>query len=98
MGVLLFAVHPVSTASRVDSVPPLSVVAIIPARYASTRFPGKALADIDGRTMIEHVYRRVAASPAVSQVIIATDDLRIATRVSDFGGRVRLTKATHETG
>ena len=48
--------------------------------------------------MIEHVYRRVAASSAVSQVIIATDDLRIATRVSDFGGRVRLTKASHATG
>jgi 3-deoxy-manno-octulosonate cytidylyltransferase (CMP-KDO synthetase) len=48
--------------------------------------------------MIEHVYRRVAASSAVSQVIIATDDLRIATRVSDFGGRVRLTKASHQTG
>lgn len=48
--------------------------------------------------MIEHVYRRVAASSVVSQVIIATDDLRIATRVSDFGGRVRLTKASHETG
>jgi 3-deoxy-manno-octulosonate cytidylyltransferase (CMP-KDO synthetase) len=48
--------------------------------------------------MIEHVYRRVAASSAVSQVIIATDDLRIATRVSDFGGRVRLTKASHLTG
>ena len=47
--------------------------------------------------MIEHVYRRVSASPIVSQVIVATDDLRIATRVHDFGGRVRLTKA-HETG
>jgi len=48
--------------------------------------------------MIEHVYRRVAASKRVSQVIVATDDLRIATRVHDFGGKVRLTKATHETG
>jgi len=48
--------------------------------------------------MIEHVYRRVAASRVVSQVIVATDDLRIATRVNDFGGKVRLTKATHETG
>lgn len=48
--------------------------------------------------MIEHVYRRVAASPVVSQVIVATDDLRIATRVGEFGGAVRLTKATHETG
>lgn len=48
--------------------------------------------------MIEHVYRRVAASPLVSEVIVATDDLRIATRVNEFGGKVRLTKATHETG
>ena len=48
--------------------------------------------------MIEHVYRRVAMSPIVSRVIVATDDLRIATRVTAFGGHVRLTKATHETG
>jgi len=47
--------------------------------------------------MIEHVYRRVSASPIVSEVIVATDDLRIATRVNEFGGKVRLTKA-HETG
>ncbi len=48
--------------------------------------------------MIEHVYRRAAAAPFVSEVIVATDDLRIATRVTAFGGKVRLTKATHETG
>jgi 3-deoxy-manno-octulosonate cytidylyltransferase (CMP-KDO synthetase) len=96
--VLLFVVHPASTGSRVDSVLPLSIVAVIPARYASTRLPGKPLADLDGRPMIEHVYRRVAASKLLSQVIVATDDLRIATRVHDFGGKVRLTKATHETG
>ncbi len=95
---LLFVVHPVSTGSKVDSVPPLRIVAVIPARYASTRLPGKVLADLDGRTMIEHVYRRAKASRAVSEVIVATDDLRVATRVSDFGGKVRLTKATHETG
>jgi 3-deoxy-manno-octulosonate cytidylyltransferase (CMP-KDO synthetase) len=95
--VLLFVVHPPSTGSRVDSVPPLNIVAVIPARYASTRLPGKALADIEGRPMIEHVYRRASASPVLSQVIVATDDLRIATRVGDFGGKVRLTKA-HETG
>jgi 3-deoxy-manno-octulosonate cytidylyltransferase (CMP-KDO synthetase) len=91
-------VHPASTGSKVDSVPPLNIVAIIPARYASTRLPGKALADIDGRPMIEHVYRRVSLSSALTDVIVATDDLRIATRVNDFGGKVRLTKATHETG
>jgi len=48
--------------------------------------------------MIEHVYRRVSASTILSDVIVATDDLRIATRVNAFGGKVRLTKATHETG
>ena len=48
--------------------------------------------------MIEHVYRRVSAARGLSAVIVATDDLRIATRVREFGGQVRLTKATHETG
>jgi 3-deoxy-manno-octulosonate cytidylyltransferase (CMP-KDO synthetase) len=48
--------------------------------------------------MIEHVYRRAGAASTVSRVIVATDDLRIATRVNDFGGHVRLTKATHPTG
>jgi 3-deoxy-manno-octulosonate cytidylyltransferase (CMP-KDO synthetase) len=48
--------------------------------------------------MIEHVYRRVSAARGLAEVIVATDDLRIATRVHDFGGKVRLTKATHETG
>ena len=48
--------------------------------------------------MIEHVYRRAAAASSVAEVIVATDDLRIATRVNEFGGRVRLTKATHQSG
>src|SRR5438270_10859442 len=96
---LLFVVHPASTDSRVDtSASSLQVVAVIPARFASTRFPGKPLADIDGRPMIEHVYRRASAAASVSEVIVATDDLRIATRVNEFGGRVRLTKATHRSG
>ncbi len=98
MPVLLFVVHPASTGIAVDSRLPLDIVAVIPARFASTRFPGKPLADIDGRTMIEHVYRRVAASPVVSRVIVATDDLRIATTVSDFGGLVKLTRANHQSG
>jgi 3-deoxy-manno-octulosonate cytidylyltransferase (CMP-KDO synthetase) len=76
----------------------LQVVAVIPARFASTRFPGKPLARIDGRSMIEHVYRRAEASPIVSRVIVATDDLRIATTVNDFGGNVRLTRMDHQTG
>lgn len=90
--------HPASAGGSIDPAPPLEIVAIIPARYASTRFPGKPLADLDGRPMIEHVYRRVAAASGVSRVIVATDDLRIATRVADFGGTVRLTRVTHDTG
>jgi 3-deoxy-manno-octulosonate cytidylyltransferase (CMP-KDO synthetase) len=97
MVVLLFVVHPASTGTAVDSQSSLHIVAVIPARFASSRLPGKPLAEIGGRPMIEHVYRRVSASPLVSQVIVATDDLRIATRVREFGGQVRLTKA-HETG
>src|SRR5687768_14898090 len=96
---LLFVVHPRSSDRpgdhRLDSVPAPRIVALIPARFASTRFPGKPLAVIDGRPMIEHVYRRVAASSAVSQVIVATDDFRIANAVQQFGGEVRMTRADH---
>jgi 3-deoxy-manno-octulosonate cytidylyltransferase (CMP-KDO synthetase) len=91
-------VHPSSTVATVDSGYPLQIVAIIPARFASTRFPGKALADIDGQPMIEHVYRRAGAASTISRVIVATDDLRIARRVAEFGGQVRLTKPTHQSG
>jgi 3-deoxy-manno-octulosonate cytidylyltransferase (CMP-KDO synthetase) len=96
--VIRFVVHPASTAHTVDSTPALHVVALIPARFASTRLPGKPLIDIDGHPMIEHVYRRAAASPLVSRVIVATDDLRIATTVLGFGGHVRLTRADHPSG
>jgi 3-deoxy-manno-octulosonate cytidylyltransferase (CMP-KDO synthetase) len=95
--VLLFVVHPASTGLTVDN-PPLQTVAVIPARFASSRFPGKPLADLDGRPMIEHVYRRVERSQRVSRVIVATDDLRVATAVSRFGGEVRLTRPDHLTG
>ena len=73
-------------------------VAVIPARYASIRFPGKALAEIAGKTMIEHVYRRASAARNVDTVIVATDDDRIADAVRRFGGNVRMTAATHTTG
>ena len=74
------------------------IVALIPARYASSRFPGKPLALVDHRPVIEHVYRRVAAAPAVGEVIVATDDARIARAVEEFGGRVRMTHSAHRTG
>jgi 3-deoxy-manno-octulosonate cytidylyltransferase (CMP-KDO synthetase) len=96
--VLLFVVHPASTGSAVDNAFPLQVVAVIPARFASSRFPGKPLAELDGRPMIEHVYRRVAAAPLVSRVIVATDDLRVADAVRRFGGEVRLTREDHPSG
>ena len=73
-------------------------VAIIPARYASTRLPAKPLADIGGRTMIEHVYRHAADARSVDRVLVATDDDRIARAVTAFGGDVRMTRADHASG
>ena len=70
---------------------------IIPARYASTRFPGKPLVDINGKPMVQHVYERALESGA-SRVVVATDDLRIAKVVSDFGGNYCMTGNHHESG
>ena len=64
----------------------MRIVGIIPARYASTRFPGKALADIGGKPMIQHVYERTCRASLVSRVIVATDDQRIADVVRQIGG------------
>ncbi len=77
---------------------PLRTVALIPARYASTRFPGKPLAEIAGRPMIEHVYRRTAAASSVDAVAVATDDTRIAEAVTAFGGHAVMTGAHHTSG
>jgi 3-deoxy-manno-octulosonate cytidylyltransferase (CMP-KDO synthetase) len=75
-----------------------SVVAIIPARYQSSRLPGKPLADIAGRPMIEHVYRRAASASRIDGVIVATDDARIAEAVRGFGGAAWMTRSGHATG
>ena len=75
-----------------------SVLAVIPARYHSSRLPGKALVDIAGRPMIEHVYRRAAAARSVSAVVVATDDDRIARAVEAFGGIAVMTSADHVSG
>src|SRR5262249_14342524 len=75
----------------------VSAVAVIPARYQSTRLPGKALADIAGRPMIEHVYRRAAAAASIARVLVATDDRRIFDAVERFGGEARMTAASHES-
>ncbi|HMB16752.1 MAG TPA: 3-deoxy-manno-octulosonate cytidylyltransferase [Pelovirga sp.] len=75
-----------------------NVTAIIPARFASTRFPGKPLALIQGLPMIQHVYRRVAAATLVDRVLVATDDQRILNCVQGFGGEAVFTRADHPTG
>ena len=73
-------------------------VAIIPARYASSRFPGKALADIAGKPMIQHTYERVQEATRVSRILVATDDDRIAKAVEGFGGCAVMTSPHHATG
>jgi 3-deoxy-manno-octulosonate cytidylyltransferase (CMP-KDO synthetase) len=77
---------------------PPHIVALIPARFDSTRFPGKLLADLAGRPVIEHVYRRAASAPSVEAVVVATDDARIAAAVQSFGGIARMTRASHASG
>ncbi|MEA5113916.1 MAG: 3-deoxy-manno-octulosonate cytidylyltransferase [Geobacteraceae bacterium] len=76
----------------------MRVTAVIPARYASTRFEGKALADIMGKPMVQRVYERASRASLVSEVIVATDDARIEAAVKSFGGRVEMTSSFHETG
>jgi len=71
---------------------------VLPARYGSTRFPGKPLAPIGGRPLIEWVYRRARDLRGASAVVVATDDARIAAVVRDFGGDVVMTRADHATG
>lgn len=74
----------------------MQFVGIIPARYASTRFPGKPLADLGGKTMIQRVYEQ--AKKALTDVVVATDDERIYNCVKSFGGEVVMTRADHKCG
>ncbi len=75
-----------------------TIIAVIPARYSSTRFPGKALADIKGKPMIQWVHERTALSTLVDRVIVATDDERILSAVKSFGGEAMMTSPHHATG
>lgn len=74
----------------------MNFIGIIPARYASTRFPGKPLADIHGKTMIQRVYEQ--AKLGVNDVYVATDDQRIADEVTRFGGKFVMTSVHHQNG
>ncbi len=75
----------------------MKVLGVIPARYGSTRFEGKALADILGKPMIQHVYERAIKATNISDITVATDDQRIFKAVKDFGGKVVMT-SQHPTG
>jgi 3-deoxy-manno-octulosonate cytidylyltransferase (CMP-KDO synthetase) len=95
---LCFDVHPVSASPAGHTSTSRIVVAIIPARFHSTRLPGKPLAEIGGRPMIEHVYRRALAATSVDRVIVATDDERVRAAVDGFGGHAVLTDPAHRSG
>lgn len=74
----------------------MNFIGIIPARYASTRFPGKPLADINGKSMIQRAYEQVKQS--IEDVYVATDDQRIVDEVNRFGGKVVMTSENHQSG
>jgi 3-deoxy-manno-octulosonate cytidylyltransferase (CMP-KDO synthetase) len=76
----------------------VKIVAVIPARYASTRLPGKPLVPLAGKPMIQRVYERAKRAARVSRVIVATDDERIVKAVEVFGGEARMTRSDHRTG
>src|SRR4051794_25066541 len=76
----------------------MEIVAIVPARFASTRLPGKPLLSDTGRPLIQHVVEAARTASRLDRVIVATDDPRIADAVTGFGGEVAMTRADHPTG
>lgn len=82
----------------VSSRVPRKILGVIPARFASTRFPGKVLAVISSKPMLQHVYERASQARYLSSTIIATDDQRIFEAARSFGARVRLTRSDHLSG
>lgn len=76
----------------------MNILCVIPARYSSTRLPGKPLADIAGKPMIQHVYERAILAKRPGQVIVATENELVYETVENFGGQVMLTSPDHPTG
>ena len=74
------------------------IVGVIPARYGSSRFPGKVLADISGKSMIQRVYERASLSKTLNELVVAVDDPRVKEKVEEFGGKAILTGAEHQSG
>jgi 3-deoxy-manno-octulosonate cytidylyltransferase (CMP-KDO synthetase) len=81
-----------------SSIVPHRILGVIPARYASVRFPGKALVNIGGKTMLQHVWERASQARYLTEVLIATDDERIRSAAESFGGRAIMTRADHPSG
>ena len=82
----------------VDFCVPRRILGVIPARYASSRFPGKALATLGSKTMLQHVWERVKLARYLTDAVIATDDRRIYDAARGFGATVRMTRADHLSG
>jgi 3-deoxy-manno-octulosonate cytidylyltransferase (CMP-KDO synthetase) len=77
---------------------PRKILGVIPARFASSRFPGKVLAEIAGKSMLQHVYERASLARYLTSTIIATDDERIYRNARSFGAPVRMTRSDHVSG
>jgi len=77
---------------------PSQVVIVIPARYGSTRLPGKPLVSLAGKPMVQRVFERAKLAKTAGRVIVATDDERIVSKVQEFGGEARMTRVDHRTG
>lgn len=76
----------------------MNIIGIIPARYASTRFPGKPLIDISGKSMIRRVYEQAQQASSLNHIVVATDDERIFEHVLAFGGEAMMTSSAHQSG
>ena len=86
------------TPSLLRSIVPTRILGVIPARFASSRFPGKALTLIAGKSMLQHVYERASLARYLNDVIIATDDERIFKAARTFGAQVQMTRQDHRSG
>lgn len=76
----------------------MNIIGIIPSRFASSRFPGKPLIDLAGKTMIQRVYEQACKAKSLAKVIVATDDQKIFDHVTSFGGNVMMTSDAHQSG
>src|SRR5450759_1839064 len=76
----------------------MKIIGVIPARYQSSRFPGKVLAVLKGKPLIEHVYRQAQKAKVLAEIIVATDDERVLKTVQDFGGSARMVVGDFRSG